>query len=59
MDFGILCPASVDSWKDVALAETSGFTHAWIADSQMVWADPTSAWPSARQTPGRSGLALT
>ncbi len=40
MDFGILCPASVDSWKDVALAETSGFTHAWIADSQMVWADP-------------------
>jgi 5,10-methylenetetrahydromethanopterin reductase len=40
MDFGILCLASVDSWKDVAFAETNGFTHAWIADSQMVWADP-------------------
>jgi alkanesulfonate monooxygenase SsuD/methylene tetrahydromethanopterin reductase-like flavin-dependent oxidoreductase (luciferase family) len=40
MDFGILCLASVDSWKDVAFAEDNGFTHAWIADSQMVWADP-------------------
>jgi 5,10-methylenetetrahydromethanopterin reductase len=40
MDFGILCPARVDSWKDAAFAESNGFTHAWIADSQMVWADP-------------------
>jgi len=40
MEFGILCLASIDSWKDVAFAETNGFTHAWIADSQMVWADP-------------------
>jgi alkanesulfonate monooxygenase SsuD/methylene tetrahydromethanopterin reductase-like flavin-dependent oxidoreductase (luciferase family) len=40
MDFGILCLAHVNSWKDVAFAETNGFTHAWIADSQMVWADP-------------------
>jgi alkanesulfonate monooxygenase SsuD/methylene tetrahydromethanopterin reductase-like flavin-dependent oxidoreductase (luciferase family) len=40
MEFGILCLASVDSWKDVAFAEANGFTHAWIADSQMVWADP-------------------
>lgn len=40
MDFGILCLARVDSWKDVAFAEGNGFTHAWIADSQMVWADP-------------------
>ena len=40
MDYGIPCLASVDSWKDVAFAETNGFMHAWIADSQMVWADP-------------------
>jgi 5,10-methylenetetrahydromethanopterin reductase len=40
MDFGILSLARVDSWKDVAFAEANGFTHAWIADSQMVWADP-------------------
>jgi 5,10-methylenetetrahydromethanopterin reductase len=40
MDFGILCAASVDVWKDVAFAESNGFSHAWVADSQMVWADP-------------------
>jgi 5,10-methylenetetrahydromethanopterin reductase len=40
MDFGILCLANVETWKDVAFAESHGFTHAWIADSQMVWADP-------------------
>src|SRR5215472_12319996 len=40
MDFGLLCLAKVDSWKDVVFAEANGFTHAWIADSQMVWADP-------------------
>ena len=40
MDFGILCLASIESWKDVASAESKGFSHAWIADSQMVWADP-------------------
>jgi 5,10-methylenetetrahydromethanopterin reductase len=39
MDFGIICLASVDSRKDVAYAEAEGFTHAWLADSQMVWAD--------------------
>ena len=39
MDFGIVCLTSVDSRKDVAYAEAKGFTHAWLADSQMVWAD--------------------
>jgi hypothetical protein len=47
MDFGILCAASVDAWKDVAFGEANGFTHGWIADSQMVWADPSSAWRCA------------
>ena len=40
MDFGFLGAAHVDCWRDVAFAEGKGFTHAWIADSQMVWADP-------------------
>jgi 5,10-methylenetetrahydromethanopterin reductase len=40
MEFGFLCAAQVDCWKDVAYAERKGFTHAWVADSQMVWADP-------------------
>jgi 5,10-methylenetetrahydromethanopterin reductase len=39
MDFGLICLASVDSRRDVAFAEASGFTHAWLGDSQMVWAD--------------------
>jgi 5,10-methylenetetrahydromethanopterin reductase len=40
MDFGIICLSTVASRKDVAFAEANGFTHAWLADSQMVWADP-------------------
>jgi 5,10-methylenetetrahydromethanopterin reductase len=40
MDFGILSLASVDIWRDIAFAESNGFSHAWVADSQMVWADP-------------------
>ena len=39
MDFGIVCLASVESRKDIAFAEANGFTHGWLADSQMVWAD--------------------
>jgi len=39
MDFGIICLATVESRQDVAFAEANGFTHAWLADSQMVWAD--------------------
>jgi 5,10-methylenetetrahydromethanopterin reductase len=39
MDFGIICLASVAARRAIASAEASGFTHAWIADSQMVWAD--------------------
>ncbi len=39
MDFGIISLSNVESYKEVALAETKGFTHAWFGDSQMVWAD--------------------
>ena len=39
MDFGIICAANVGCRAEVALAEDRGFTHAWLADSQMVWAD--------------------
>src|SRR5216683_1825238 len=36
MDFGIICFTSVESRKDVAFAERNGFTHAWLADTQMI-----------------------
>jgi len=39
MDFAIALPSSLDSWKDVVLAEERGFTHAWFYDSQMLYSD--------------------
>ena len=39
MDFGVISLTTVESYKDIAFAEAQGFTHAWLADSQMVWAD--------------------
>jgi alkanesulfonate monooxygenase SsuD/methylene tetrahydromethanopterin reductase-like flavin-dependent oxidoreductase (luciferase family) len=39
MDFGIICLTSVGTRKDVGFAETRGFTHAWVGDTQMLWAD--------------------
>lgn len=39
MDFGICVasrPADID---DVVEAESLGYTHAWLADSQMIWSD--------------------
>jgi alkanesulfonate monooxygenase SsuD/methylene tetrahydromethanopterin reductase-like flavin-dependent oxidoreductase (luciferase family) len=39
MDCGILCLSSVEAVKEVVLAESKGFSHAWLADSQMVWSD--------------------
>ena len=39
MDFGIICLPSVENRKDIAFAEANGFTHGWLGDSQMVWAD--------------------
>jgi 5,10-methylenetetrahydromethanopterin reductase len=39
MEFGIAYPARPDAWKDLALAEDRGFTHAWFYDSQMIYSD--------------------
>lgn len=39
MDYGILCLTNVDTWKAAAFAEANGFSHAWLADTQMIWAD--------------------
>lgn len=39
MDFGVIFLPRVESSRDVAFAESHGFTHAWFGDSQMVWAD--------------------
>jgi alkanesulfonate monooxygenase SsuD/methylene tetrahydromethanopterin reductase-like flavin-dependent oxidoreductase (luciferase family) len=39
MKFGLNCPARIDSWKDMTVAEDLGFTSAWFYDSQMLYSD--------------------
>ena len=39
MDFGVGIPTAVDSWKLAKRAETLGFSHAWLYDTQMLCAD--------------------
>lgn len=40
MELGVCVAAKIDDIDHVVLAESLGFTHAWIADSQMIWSDP-------------------
>jgi len=39
MDYGFAFLSAVDIYKDVALAERKGFSHAWLYDTQMICAD--------------------
>jgi len=39
MDFGIALAPGVDAWKWVVRAESLGFTHAWLYDTQLLCAD--------------------
>ena len=39
MEFAIAYPARPDAWKDLAIAEDHGFTHAWFYDSQLLYSD--------------------
>ena len=39
MDFGIVFPSYLDAWKDAAIAEDHGFTHAWFFDSHLLYSD--------------------
>lgn len=39
MDFGICIASRPDDIEYVVEAERLGFTHAWFADSQMIWSD--------------------
>jgi alkanesulfonate monooxygenase SsuD/methylene tetrahydromethanopterin reductase-like flavin-dependent oxidoreductase (luciferase family) len=39
MEFGLSYPARPDAWKDLVIAEDSGFTHCWFYDSQMLYSD--------------------
>jgi 5,10-methylenetetrahydromethanopterin reductase len=39
MDIGVCIAAKIDDVGVVPLAENLGYSHAWVADSQMIWSD--------------------
>jgi alkanesulfonate monooxygenase SsuD/methylene tetrahydromethanopterin reductase-like flavin-dependent oxidoreductase (luciferase family) len=56
MDYGILIPCYIDAWREVQLAEEAGFTHAWFADSQLVYSDVWATMALAAQNTKRIKL---
>jgi alkanesulfonate monooxygenase SsuD/methylene tetrahydromethanopterin reductase-like flavin-dependent oxidoreductase (luciferase family) len=39
MDLGVCMAATIDDIEHAVLAEQLGFSHVWVADSQMLWSD--------------------
>ena len=39
VQFGIFLPAHVEMWRALVRAEQAGFSHGWLYDSQMLFAD--------------------
>jgi alkanesulfonate monooxygenase SsuD/methylene tetrahydromethanopterin reductase-like flavin-dependent oxidoreductase (luciferase family) len=39
MDFGICVASKIDDVGYISHAENLGYSHAWVADSQMIWSD--------------------
>lgn len=39
MDFGVCVATKIDDIGYIRFAENLGYTHAWVADSQMIWSD--------------------
>ncbi len=40
MDIGICVASKIDDIGYIARAEELGYSHAWLADSHMIWSDP-------------------
>lgn len=40
MELGICVASKIDDVDYIVRAEQLGYTHAWVADSQMIWSDP-------------------
>ncbi len=49
MDYGILIPSYIDAWQEVQAAEEAEFTHAWFADSQLIYSDVWATMALAAQ----------
>lgn len=39
MDFGVCVASKIDEVGYISHAENLGYSHAWVADSQMIWSD--------------------
>ncbi len=60
MDFGVCTAAKIDELDYVNLVEDLGYTHLWVADSQMIWSDcyAVMALAAARTTRLRIGTGV-
>jgi alkanesulfonate monooxygenase SsuD/methylene tetrahydromethanopterin reductase-like flavin-dependent oxidoreductase (luciferase family) len=56
MDFGICVASKIDDVGYITHAENLGYSHAWVADSQMIWSDcyASSPWPPNKHAPSNS-----
>ena len=43
MELGVCVASKIDDVEYIVKAEELGFSHAWLADSQMIWSDPYAA----------------
>ena len=51
MDFGICVASKIDDVGYITHAENLGYSHAWVADSQMIWSDCYAVLALAAQQP--------
>jgi 5,10-methylenetetrahydromethanopterin reductase len=60
MELGICMASKIDDIDYIVRAEALGYTHAWIADSQMIWSDPYAvlALAAARTSSIRLGTGV-
>ena len=56
MDFGVCVAAKIDDVGYITHAENLGYTHAWVADSQMIWSDCYAVLALAAQQTRRMKL---
>ncbi len=49
MELGVCVASKIDDVDYIVQAEALGFTHAWLADSQMIWSDPYAVLALAAQ----------
>jgi len=61
MQIGVAFPASTTQYEPIVLAESLGYTHAWLDDSQMLFSDPyiSLALAAERTSSIRLGVGVT